>query len=242
MALLPLLTAVVIAVSDGDTIQASAAGRSVTIHLACIDAPELGQTPQGETAKSTLLRILPRGAQISVTPLQTDRKSQVSAVVFRGTENINLKMARSGQAFSIAGQEDQCDFLRFADAQNQAEIQRLGVWMIDGGIQRPWAYRAEKTNKEADPPHPYRGPSHVNLGVITGTSSQQYQEKPQATQTGRDIFTSECNASFNSSYKQRRGYAPPAGLSRDYCECTYFAISSGDTFTKAVEFCSKRFL
>ena len=46
------LRAVVLSIGDGDTIRVRQDGRTVTVRLACIDAPELTQSPYGAQARS----------------------------------------------------------------------------------------------------------------------------------------------------------------------------------------------
>lgn len=50
-------TATVVSVGDGDTIRVREGGRLLTIRLACIDAPEMGQRPSGAIAREALERL-----------------------------------------------------------------------------------------------------------------------------------------------------------------------------------------
>ena len=65
--------ATVLSVGAGDTLRVQAGGRSITIRLACIDAPETAQAPWGQQSRAYLMQRLPRGRQVSIQPHTTDR-------------------------------------------------------------------------------------------------------------------------------------------------------------------------
>ena len=46
------LRAVVLSIGDADTIRLKQAGRPITVRLACIDAPEMGQSPWPEASST----------------------------------------------------------------------------------------------------------------------------------------------------------------------------------------------
>ncbi len=56
----------VLSVGDSDTLRLQAGGRSITIRLAWIDAPETAQAPWGEQSRAYRMQRLPRGRQISI--------------------------------------------------------------------------------------------------------------------------------------------------------------------------------
>lgn len=57
-------TATVVSVGDGDTMRINYQGKTVTVRLTCIDAPETDQTPWGPTATDRLCQITPRDSLI----------------------------------------------------------------------------------------------------------------------------------------------------------------------------------
>ncbi len=163
--------ATVISVGDGDTLRVLDSGRKVTIRLACIDAPETAQVPQGGLAREALKRLAPLGSEVSLRPQTIDRYGRTVAEVIRGGENVNLTLVRTGQAFVYEQYLDQCHALAYMQAQRVAEFQRVGVWSVPGGITRPWDWRAARRGGGSPRPRTTQSPSAVNLGVMTGSGS-----------------------------------------------------------------------
>ncbi len=58
--------ATVLSVGDGDTLRVQAGGRSITIRLACIDAPETAQSPWGQQSRAVSVQ----GAGYLIMPRQ----------------------------------------------------------------------------------------------------------------------------------------------------------------------------
>jgi endonuclease YncB( thermonuclease family) len=56
----------VLSVGDGDTLRLQAGGRSITIRLAWIDAPEIAHAPWVQQFRAYRMQCLPRGRQISI--------------------------------------------------------------------------------------------------------------------------------------------------------------------------------
>jgi endonuclease YncB( thermonuclease family) len=63
------------------------------------------------------------------------------AEISRGGQNLNLRMVRRGQAFAYRQYLSNCDPTAYLGAERGAEVDRLGVWSVPGGIQRPWDFR-----------------------------------------------------------------------------------------------------
>lgn len=132
--------ATVLSVGDGDTLRVSRDGQTLTIRLACIDAPELAQTPWGYQSRAYLLQRLPRGREIRVIPHAIDRYGRTVAEVISDL-SINLVMLEDGQAFVYRRYLQSCDAMEYLGAEYRACRQRFGVWQVPGGITRPWAFR-----------------------------------------------------------------------------------------------------
>ena len=61
--------------------------------------------------------------------------------MFRNGQNVNLARVNSGQAFAYRKYLGACDGSAYLGAEAAAQRQRIGVWAVPGGIQRPWDWR-----------------------------------------------------------------------------------------------------
>jgi micrococcal nuclease len=163
--------ATVISVGDGDTLRVDDAGRKVTIRVACIDAPEMAQVPYGQQARQALQDLLPVGSTVTLKTQTKDRHGRTVAEVFtQSGANAGLALVQQGHAFAYRQYIKQCDERAYLDREKLAQRYRVGVWRVEGGIQRPWDWRA--ANRGA-PRQPTQRP--VTLTIIndraTPTSS-----------------------------------------------------------------------
>jgi endonuclease YncB( thermonuclease family) len=134
------ISASVLSIGDGDTIRVNQDRRTVTVRLACIDAPETAQSPYGQQARRYLQQRLPIGREVVLDVKTTDRYGRRVAEVISGV-NINLEMVEDGQAFAYRQYLGGCDAKEYLDAEIRASRRRIGVWQIPGGITRPWDFR-----------------------------------------------------------------------------------------------------
>lgn len=82
----------------------------------------------------------PLGSTVSLRVQAVDRLGRsVASVICKGT--INLAMVQTGQAFVYRQDLGRCDRQAYLAAERQAVAQRLGVWVVPGGITRPSDYR-----------------------------------------------------------------------------------------------------
>ena len=153
-----------LSVGDGDTIRVSTpSGTSkTTVRLACIDAPETSQAPYGNAARHALQEQLPIGTEISLRTKATDRYGRTVAEVLKGTININQELVAAGAAFVYWQYIEGCDRETYSRLENEARLQRIGVWAVPGGIQRPWDYRRGRKSGSSSNTQP------------TGASKQGY--------------------------------------------------------------------
>jgi micrococcal nuclease len=147
---LPAMT--VVSVGDGDTLRArNQQGQTVTIRLACVDAPEMKQQPWGEQSANRLKQLLPVSQSIKVRQVDRDKYKRVVAEVYVGDRSINLNMVQEGQAVvyrqylkGCASTKDQ-----FLQAESTAKQQKLGFWNQPKPVM-PWVFRQSKnTNTQA---------------------------------------------------------------------------------------------
>ncbi len=140
----PEVRATVLSIGDGDTIRVQQGGMRITIRLACIDAPEMAQAPDGANARSYLQSRLRLGSSVTLRPQTVDRFGRTVAEVI-GEVNLNLAMVEDGQAFAYRQYLSQCNAKEYLDAEYRASRSRYGVWQVPGGITRPWDFRRRRS-------------------------------------------------------------------------------------------------
>jgi endonuclease YncB( thermonuclease family) len=134
------ITATVLSIGDGDTLRVRQGGRSMTVRLACIDAPEMAQSPHGARAREVLQLRLRPGRTVRLDVKTTDRYGRTVAEVFSDI-NVGLALVEDGQAFVYRRYMGQCDAREYLAAEFRASRRRHGVWDVPGGITRPWDFR-----------------------------------------------------------------------------------------------------
>ena len=137
--------ATVLSIGDGDTIRVSRQGLPITIRLACIDAPEMAQSPYGQQSRSYLQTRLAKGREVTILPHTIDRYGRTVAEVISEI-NINLVLVEDGQAFAYRQYLSGCEAKEYLDAEYRASRHRYGVWQVPGGITRPWDFRRGRRN------------------------------------------------------------------------------------------------
>jgi endonuclease YncB( thermonuclease family) len=128
-------------VGDGDTLRVVDGSKRLTIRMACIDAPETAQRPYGAASRQRLQALAPASSVVTLRTQTTDKYGRTVAEVFRNGQNVNLTMVNSGQAFAYRKYLAACDGSAYLGAEAAAQRQRVGVWAVPGGIQRPWDWR-----------------------------------------------------------------------------------------------------
>jgi endonuclease YncB( thermonuclease family) len=134
------LQATVLSIGDGDSLQVWQAGRALKVRLACIDAPELQQSPWGAQSRSRLQQRLPVGREVKLDVKDTDRHGRAVAEVTSDI-NIGLVLVEEGQAFVSQRHLHHCKARQYQAAEGHARRRRMGVWQVSGGITRPWIFR-----------------------------------------------------------------------------------------------------
>jgi endonuclease YncB( thermonuclease family) len=150
----PAGAATVVSVGDGDTMRVVDGSKRLTIRMACIDAPETAQRPYGAASRQRLQELAPVGSVVTLRLQTIDKYGRTVAEVFRNGQNVNLAMVSSGQAFAYRKYLGACDGSAYLAAESAAERQRLGVWAVPGGIQRPWDWRHGTRSQAVSSPSP----------------------------------------------------------------------------------------
>ena len=143
-------SATVVSIGDGDTLRARKEGKTVTIRLACIDAPETSQKPFGDQARNLLETFLPLGSGIDLRIKTKDRYGRSIAEISRNGLNINQALVGSGTVFVYWQYIESCDRQTYGRLEHEARLKRMGVWRTDGGITRPWDYRRGRRNTKSN--------------------------------------------------------------------------------------------
>jgi endonuclease YncB( thermonuclease family) len=114
--------ATVVSVGDGDTLRVRKAGQTITIRLACIDAPESSQKPHGAQASQALKALVPIGSGIDLRIKTTDRYGRSIAEITRGGRNINQALVASGAAFVYWQYIKGCDRQTYSRLETEARL------------------------------------------------------------------------------------------------------------------------
>ena len=134
--------ATVVSVGDGDTMRINYQGQTITVRLACIDAPETAQTPWGPAATDRLRQLTPRDSTIQFREADIDRYGRTVAEVYANGQNVNLQLVQEGYAVVYNQFLRSCpetgSALQAAEA--QARQQRLNFWSQPNPVM-PWDFR-----------------------------------------------------------------------------------------------------
>jgi endonuclease YncB( thermonuclease family) len=133
--------ATVLSIGDGDTLRLRQGARTLTVRLACIDAPEIAQAPWGQQASRQLQTLAPIGSAVTLRSKTTDRYGRLVVELNSKGRNLNQALVASGAAFVYWRYISGCDRQTYSRLETEARLQRLGVWSTPGGIIRPWDVR-----------------------------------------------------------------------------------------------------
>ncbi len=122
----PCLLSVVI---DGDSLRC-ADGREIRLLL--IDAPEMGQAPWGEQARTALLGLSPLGSALEVEEYDVDRRDDFGrdlAYLYRSDgAMLNERMAWLGYAVALVIPPNGRHEARIRAAVSSAQTEERGLW------------------------------------------------------------------------------------------------------------------
>ena len=132
----------VVSVGDGDTVRVSRNGEITTVRLACIDSPELAQSPYGQQSKAQLQNLLSTNSDVALRPVDTDRYDRLVAEIFSQGVNINLSLVQSGHAVAYRRYLSNCDRESYLDAEQIAQKNQAAFWSIPNPVM-PWDFRRQ---------------------------------------------------------------------------------------------------
>jgi endonuclease YncB( thermonuclease family) len=135
----PVITGTVVAIHDGDTLSVLAAGRTVRVRLACIDAPEQGQA-FGTRARQQLAEEAMRRT-VRVEVVDHDSYGRAVGRVWVDGRLVNLELVRAGLAWHYTYH---CPGDRaLAAAEQEARAARRGLWAERDPLP-PWQWRRRR--------------------------------------------------------------------------------------------------
>lgn len=117
---LPVQASTVLSIGDVDNLRGDDRGKRLTIRLACIDAPQMAQSPYRQQSRALLAGLAPVGSDVS------------------------LRMVRHKQAFAYRQYLTNCDPTTYLGAERGVEVVRLGVWSVPGGIAELVGWRSPR--------------------------------------------------------------------------------------------------
>lgn len=141
----------VIAVADGDTIRVlDAEQRQHKVRLAWIDAPERHMAFGSAARKALSARVWRQ--EVSVEVIDTDRYGRHVGLVRLGDQDVNWLQLSEGWAwhYQFYAQQSQStqQYQRYAEAEKNARLQRIGLWRDSNAI-APWQWRRKQRNGAA---------------------------------------------------------------------------------------------
>jgi endonuclease YncB( thermonuclease family) len=140
--------AIVVSVTDGDTLKCSVDGEVKSVRLIGIDSPELHQVPFGRESRDWLRLACPPGSTVILvtdTHHPADSYGRPIRWVEFGEKCLNIEAVRAGQAFAYrppGRRVDRWDEVQAAEA--EAIQARKGIWGVPGGVTRPWIWRQQR--------------------------------------------------------------------------------------------------
>lgn len=146
------LTGRVTRVVDGDTVELTAADKSlVRIRLAQIDAPEMSQ-PYGERAAAAL-SALTFGKRVRIEVVDIDKYGRTIGEIYVKGLHVNSEMVRLGHAWAYTRYVSSLDII---DLEDEARSYDRGLWKLPPADRiAPWVWRhrgrgTRKPTGEAD--------------------------------------------------------------------------------------------
>lgn len=138
------LSGKVVSIGDGDTLKVNTATSSLTVRLACIDAPEMAQAPYGAASREKLQQLLPIGQNVTLQVVDRDRYGRTVAKVYKGNTSVNLALVQQGYAVVYQQYLKGCPELEreLVSAEGFAKLQRIGFWNQASPI-LPWDFRRD---------------------------------------------------------------------------------------------------
>lgn len=178
-------SATVISTGDGDTLRVQQNGDTLTVRLACIDAPETAQQPHGRQSATHLADLLPVNTPVTLRVVETDRYGRTVAEVYKDNTSVNLQMVKDGHAAVYTQYLDGCSATKddYLTSEADARQQRLAFWNQPDPV-LPWDFRRGKREGQADADKPDPQPNSTGLPdcINTDCDCADFTTQAQAQQ------------------------------------------------------------
>ena len=163
----------VLTVPDGNEVSVrSADGKTFTVRLLGIDAPETKQEFGNAARKDLESRVLDK--EVKVIVHRKDSEGRYMGTLFHEGQDIGVRMLENGSAWHykrVSGEQSSEARVRYARAELKARELKLGLWASAMPVP-PWEFREEPETgeRESETVQP------MTLVTATGTSTPQKTE------------------------------------------------------------------
>lgn len=131
---------------DGDTLRVrSSKGEVLKVRTACVDAPELKQK-FGEESRNYFRWVIGKGNnKIKLQPITVDRYGRTVAQLWNDNGLIQSQMTIAGWAYGYEQYKKDCpNWEAIESTQAYAKENKLGLWKLPNGGEKPWDYRKSR--------------------------------------------------------------------------------------------------
>ena len=128
----------VVSISNGQQLLIEYDGEGRALRLACLQAPRQRQQPWANQAKFALQSLVSPGQSAMFELRARDIYGRLVGRLLVDGEDIGAELVSQGRVFFWNGFVGRCDDLDYNVRSARAEQDRLGIWSVQGGLQRPW--------------------------------------------------------------------------------------------------------
>jgi len=173
---LPVLSAKVIKVNDGDSIEVQLDSGTARVRFSAVDTPEYDQ-PYGDKSSAALKAMLPLGSSVELEVVTQDSFHRIVATVWLLADdvrvNINEKMLRDGHAWAYRRYMKDP---KFCDIEAEARDAKRGLWSqpVSAWIYPP-EWRFLKNGEIRTLPTPYEETREKCVAVLGLAGAATYE-------------------------------------------------------------------
>lgn len=139
--------ALVVGISDGDSIKVVLDGKQERVRLAYIDAPEFHQA-FGKKSRKNLSDLIYK-KRVKIASKNFDRYGRIIAEVYFGETNINIEQLKGGFAWHYkrhAKEQTLTNEILYSEAEDEAREKNLGLWSDEDPVP-PWRFRKDNPRR-----------------------------------------------------------------------------------------------